>query len=212
MTALFLLSPWTPLLFQGQEFGATTPFLYFSDASGDLRKAIQKGRFEFLAQFPSAASAETQAHIPLPSERETFTRCKLDFRERESYRHIYDLHRDLLRLRRDDPRFREQAAGGIDGAVLGESSFVLRYFNAEHDDRLLIVNLGGRSTLGPRPEPLLAPPLGFEWKILWTSESIRYGGPGPSEVVTDRRWILPAECAVALRPERETAPRRKPKK
>ena len=57
MTALLLLGPWTPMLFQGQEFGATTPFLYFSDASGDLRDAIQKGRFKFLTQFPSAASA-----------------------------------------------------------------------------------------------------------------------------------------------------------
>ncbi len=207
MTALFLLGPWTPMLFQGQEFGATTPFLYFSDASGDLREAIQKGRFKFLAQFPSAASAETQAHLPPPSDPETFTRCKLDFRERESYRHIYDLHRDLLRLRREDPRFREQAARGVDGAVLGENSFVLRYFNAEHDDRLLIVNLGKRSTLGPLPEPLLAPPLGFQWKTLWTSESIRYGGPGACDLVDrpelgsagrERGRVAPAQTKAAV--------------
>jgi maltooligosyltrehalose trehalohydrolase len=100
----------------------------------------------------------------------------------------------------------------VDGAVLDENSFVLRYFNAENDDRLLIVNLGRRSALGPRPEPLLAPPLGFEWKTLWTSESVRYGGPGSSEIVSDRSWIFPAESAIALRPVRESAPRRKPKK
>ncbi|MDQ2919688.1 MAG: malto-oligosyltrehalose trehalohydrolase [Verrucomicrobiota bacterium] len=212
MTALLLLGPWTPMLFQGQEFGASTPFMYFTDASGDLREAIQKGRFEFLCQFPSTASPETQAHLPPPSEPETFSRCKLDFSERQKFKHLYDLHRDLLRLRREDARFSKQLVHGMDGAVLGHASFVLRYFSDDGNDRLLIVNLGKRSALEPLAEPLLAPPLGFHWEILWTSESVRYGGPGPSDVVTDQRWILPAEASVALRPVPETAPRRKPKR
>ena len=200
------------MLFQGQEFGATTPFLYFSDASGDLRAAIQKGRFEFLTQFPSAASEETQAQLAPPSDRETFTRSKLNFAERATHSHLYQLYRDLLRLRREDARFREQISGGLDGAVLGRTSFVLRYSSNEGNDRLLIVNLGKRSALDPLPEPLLAPPLGFRWETLWTSESVRYGGPGPSDVVTEQRWILPAEAAVALHPVRETGPRRSAKK
>src|SRR5215210_1965167 len=213
MTALFLLGPWTPLLFQGQEFGATTPFLYFCDASGDLREAIQKGRFQFLKQFPSAASKDIQAHLPPPSDRETFLRCKLDWSERERGRPIHDLHRDLIRLRREDPRFREQRPQGLDGAVLGENSFVLRFFGEDCDDRLLLVNLGPRSALEPLPEPLLGPPLGFEWKTLWTSEAARYGGPGSSEVLSDRCLVLPAEAAVVLHPVRETTPRRQaPKK
>ncbi|MDQ6765018.1 MAG: DUF3459 domain-containing protein, partial [Verrucomicrobiota bacterium] len=208
MTALLLLGPWTPMLFQGQEFGATTPFMYFSDAAGDLRDAIQKGRFQFLKQFPSAASDETQKLLPPPSARDTFLRSKLDLAERETAKPLYDLHRDLLRLRREDARFGEQRSGGVDGAVLGEASFVLRFFGDAGDDRLLLVNLGKRSALEPLPEPLIAPPLGHEWKPLWTSESIRYGGPGPCDLVTDRRWILPAEAAVVLHPVRETAPRR----
>ncbi len=212
MTALLLLGPWTPMLFQGQEFGAATPFLYFSDASGDLRKAIQKGRFKFLKQFPSAASAETQAILPPPSERETLMRSKLRFAERETSKPIYDLHRDLLRLRREDVRFREQPPHGMDGAVLGEASFAFRYFSKEGHDRLLIVNLGRRANVEPIAEPLLAPPLGFRWETLWTSESVRYGGPGPTDVVTEQRWILPAEAAIAFHPVRETAPRRKPRK
>ncbi len=212
MTALLLLGPWTPMLFQGQEFGATSPFVYFSDASGDLRAAIQKGRFNFLKQFPSTASAETQSQLPPPSDRETFTRCKLQFAEREAMKSIYDLHRDLLRLRREDARFREQRPRAIDGAALSAASFVLRYFSENGADRLLIVNLGQRSALEPLPEPLLAPPLGFRWETLWTSESVCYGGPGPSDVVTARRWILPAEAAVVLHPVRETEPRRKAQK
>lgn len=212
MTALLLLGPWTPMLFQGQEFGATTPFMYFSDASGDLRAAIEKGRFKFLSQFPSIATAEAQEQLPPPSDPATFARSKLDFSEREKFKTISDLYRDLLRLRRDDVRFREQPPGGVDGAVLGDTSFVLRYFSRDGTDRLLVINLGRRSTLEPLPEPLLAPPLGYRWETLWTSESIRYGGPGATDVVTEQRWILPAESAVALRPVPENAPRRKPKK
>ena len=52
MTALMLLMPATPMLFQGQEFSASTPFLYFADHKPDLAKLVRQGRCEFLSQFP----------------------------------------------------------------------------------------------------------------------------------------------------------------
>jgi len=213
ITALLLLGPWTPLLFQGQEFGASTPFVFFTDTGdGRMREAIRKGRFEFLAQFPSLASDEVQKRLPVPSNPEVFAESKLDFSERQKNKRFYDMHIDLLRLRREDSRFREQKPGGVDGAVLGTKSFVLRYFSdGNTDDRLLVVNLGERQVLAPIPEPLLAPPLGLEWKTLWSSESTRYGGPGVVTVATQDSWILPAEAAVALRLAPEKAPRRQPK-
>lgn len=212
MTALLLLGPWTPMLFQGQEFGASSPFVYFTDMSGDLREAIREGRFKFLAQFPSLAGEEIQRKLPDPSDPEIFARCKIDFSEREINRPCYDLHCDLMKLRREDARFREQKVRGVDGAVLGPRSFVLRYFGDGGDDRILVVNLGEQLPLDPAPEPLLAPPFGFQWETLWTSDSPRYGGPGPVEVTSQEHWLLPAEAAVALHPVRETAPRKKPKK
>jgi maltooligosyltrehalose trehalohydrolase len=213
MTTLLLLGPWTPLIFQGQEFGASTPFIFFTDVGdGPMKEAIRKGRFEFLAQFPSIADEETQRILPSPSDPNVFARCKLDFSERETNREFYDLHLDLLKLRSEDSRFREQIADGVDGATLGPASFVLRYFGNEQDDRLLVINFGRRQTLTPAPEPLLAPPLGYEWETLWTSESPRYGGPGAVAVALPDRWLLPAEAAVALRPVRERAPRRKPRR
>ncbi|HEV3148732.1 MAG TPA: malto-oligosyltrehalose trehalohydrolase [Chthoniobacterales bacterium] len=213
MTALLLLGPWTPLLFQGQEFGASTPFLYFSDVGDDqLRDAVRKGRFEFLSQFPSLASPETQKQLPMPSDPDSFTRCKLDFSERKKNKQLYDLHVDLMRLRREDSRLREQRVRGVDGAVLGPRSFVLRYFSEGNDDRLLLVNFDQAQLLEPMPEPLLAPPVGFEWATLWSSESERYGGPGAVALPTQDSWTLPAEAAVVLQLVRERAPRRKPKK
>jgi len=212
MTALLLLGPWTPMLFQGQEFGASSPFVYYTDMSGDLRTAVRMGRSKFLAQFPSMAGEEIQKQLPDPSDPEIFARCKLDFSEREKNKQFYDLHCDLIRLRREDARFREQKMRGVDGAVLGPASFVLRYFGDDGDDRLLLVNLGEQQPLEPAPEPLLAPPFGFRWETLWTSDSPRYGGPGGIQVTSDEHWLLPAEAAVALHPVRETAPRKKPRK
>jgi maltooligosyltrehalose trehalohydrolase len=213
VTALLLLGPWTPLLFQGQEFGASSPFVFFTDVGdSDTREAIRKGRFEFLAQFPSIANEEMQRNLPSPSDPKVFASCKLDFSERATNRELYDLHVDLIKLRREDSRFREQVLGGIDGAVLGPASFVLRYFARENDDRLVVVNFGKRQILAPAPEPLLAPPLGFEWETMWTSESPRYGGPGAVSLVTQEQWLLPAEAAVALRLVAEKAPRRTPRR
>lgn len=212
MTALLLLGPWTPMLFQGQEFGASSPFVYFADMSGDLREAIRAGRFNFLAQFPSLASEKIQKQLPDPSDPEIFAKCKIDFSERQKNRQFYDLHCDLIKLRRDDPRFREQKMRGVDGAVLGPTSFVLRYFGDDGDDRILVVNLGEKLPLEPAPEPLLAPPFGYRWETLWTSDLPRYGGPGAVQVTSEEHWLLPAEAAVALYPVRETAPRKKPKR
>jgi len=205
MTALLLLGPWTPLLFQGEEFGASSPFMFFADiGDASVRDAIRKGRAEWLAPFLSLTKEEALTTLPAPDDPEVFARCKLDFSEREKNRQLCDLHIDLLRLRREDSRFRQQMSGRIDGAVLGTTSFVLRYFSKEDDDRLLLVNFGERQVVHPASEPLLAPPAGYRWEMLWMSESPRYGGTGATAVASEEQWFLPAESAVALRPTCES--------
>jgi maltooligosyltrehalose trehalohydrolase len=200
MTAFLLLGPWTPLLFQGEEFGASSPFMFFADiGDASVRDAIRKGRAEWLAPFLSLTEEEALTTLPAPDDPEVFARCKLDFSEREKNRQLYDLHIDLMKLRREDSCFRQQTPGGIDGAVLGTTSFLLRYFSKEHDDRLLLINFGKRQVLHPASEPLLAPPPGFRWETLWTSASPRYGGAGTSIAATKDQWSLPAEATVALR-------------
>jgi maltooligosyltrehalose trehalohydrolase len=202
MAAVLLLGPWTPLLFQGQEFGASSPFIFFADiGDASVRDAIRKGRAKWLAPFLSLTEQQAWQTLPAPDDPDMFATCKLDFSERERNHELYDLHIDLLKLRREDSRFRQQSSGGIDGAVLGRASFVFRYFAAENDDRLLIVNFGQSHFLNPASEPLLAPPTGHKWKTLWTSDSLRYGGAGSIAVATQEQWILPAESAFALRLE-----------
>ncbi|WP_425450056.1 malto-oligosyltrehalose trehalohydrolase [Virgifigura deserti] len=209
MTAFLLLAPGTPMLFQGQEFAASTPFTYFADHDPGLAAGVRKGRREFLAQFRSLKAPEIAGALPDPGDPAMFEQCKLNLSERESQGEIYALHRDLLALRRNDPVFSARIAGGIDGAVLGPEAFLLRYFFHDRDgDRLLIVNLGRDLHLDPAPEPLLVPPPGGTWTILWSSESPDYGGRGTAPLETEENWRIPGQAAVVLRagePEEQTA-------
>ena len=200
MTALTLLAPQTPMLFQGQEFGASSPFLFFAHHNPELAKLVRKGRAEFMCQFPSAARPEMAACIPGPEERSTFERCKLDWSERQRNAEALHLHADLLKLRHEDPTFRTARRGSVDGAALSDDALVLRYFGPEADDRLLVVNFGVDLHFDPAPEPLLAPPPHKTWANLWSSEDPRYGGCGTCPAESEQGWRLPGHAALVLWP------------
>jgi maltooligosyltrehalose trehalohydrolase len=202
LTALLLLFPETPMLFQGQEFAASSPYFYFGDLDRALAATVHRGRQDFLSQFPSAAAGGTRALIVQPHDPETFRRSKLDHAERARGRHAeaYALHRDLLRLRREDPVLRSARRRQFEGAVLGSASFLLRFFGSRGDERLLIVNLGLDLTLIPPSEPLLAPPSGACWDVCWSSEDPRYGGSGIVVRRAEETWPLTAHSAILLKP------------
>ncbi|HEY3936524.1 MAG TPA: malto-oligosyltrehalose trehalohydrolase [Bryobacteraceae bacterium] len=200
LTALTLLAPGTPMLFQGQEFGASSPFLYFADHNRELALKITKGREEFLEQWRSLRLPEMKRYFDDPSATATFERSRLDDSEVQKHREIYELHRDLLRLRREDPVISRQGADGFDGAVLSPACFVLRYFSPDYrNDRLLVVNLGVELELNPAPEPLLGPPESGEWTKLWSTEDPQYGGCGTAALDSDENWRIPGLAAVVLR-------------
>jgi maltooligosyltrehalose trehalohydrolase len=178
MTALLLLGPWTPMLFQGQELGSTRPFLYFADHRPGLAERVRAGRGEFLRQFPGIAESEAGELLADPGSPATFEACKLDPEARRAHPEAIALHRDLLELRREDPVLRAQGADGLDGAVLGPEAFALRWLDRRGADRLLLVNLGRTLSAGSIAEPLLAPPAGAAWTVAWSSEQPRYGGVG----------------------------------
>ena len=205
LTALLLLAPGTPLLFMGQEFAASAPFLYFARHEDELDDQVGTGRAEFLSQFRNVASAAGRTLLAVPSDPATFERCTLDHaeREREPHAQVLRLHRDLLRLRREDRVFAAQDATRLHGAVLGPEAFVLRIFGDGGDDRLLVVNLGTSLPLTPAPEPLLAPPEGARWRLRWHSEEPAYGGSGMSEIDGEAPWHLVPHALAVLAPAKE---------
>jgi maltooligosyltrehalose trehalohydrolase len=194
MTAYLLLCPATPMLFQGQELGVSTPFVYFADHPPELASAVREGRFKFLTQFPDLATPAAQARLDDPADPATFDKCKLDPSQADAK--VVSLFTDLLLLRRSDPAFAQEREDRIHGAVLASDAFMIRFSSKE--DRLLVVNLGQDLHLAHAPEPLLAPPRPDGWKLVWSSDDVRYGGAGIAPVEADDGWHVPGHAAVVL--------------
>jgi maltooligosyltrehalose trehalohydrolase len=199
MTAVLLLGPATPMLFQGQEFAASTPFLFFADHHPELARVVAKGRRDFLSQFPTIACTESSGYLNDPAAAETFKQCKLDITERLTHTPIYEMHRDLLKLRREDPVFSQPNANDLDGAILSEEAFAVRSVGQAGEERLVLINLGRDLRLSPIPEPLLAPPENCAWETQWSSENPRYGGGGAPPVETGPSWFLPGHAGLVLK-------------
>jgi 1,4-alpha-glucan branching enzyme len=108
----------------GQEFAASSLFAFFSDHKAELASEVWKGRRKFLRQFDRYATAEAQAKILDPSAEATFAASKLNLDERETHKPMLDLHRELLRIRREDPVISPQSRDALDGAVLAEDAFL----------------------------------------------------------------------------------------
>lgn len=202
LKALMLLAPGTPMLFQGEEFEASAPFHYFADHSPELAKLVQRGRAEFVKQFPSLRGRGMQAILPDPSSPETYARCKLDHRERALHHEATKLTRDLIALRKKDPVFRAQRADRLHGAVLGPEAFALRFFGEAGDDRLVLVNLGRDLPLYRAPEPLLAPPPDAAWEVLLSTEDPQYGGCGTPPLDAYEHMRLHGHTLLVLAPRR----------
>jgi maltooligosyltrehalose trehalohydrolase len=99
--ALVLTSPFVPMLFQGEEWGASTPFQYFTDhRDPDLARAVREGRRKEFAAF-----GWKLYEIPDPQAHETFERSRLNWAEAGHAPHSewLDWHRHLVRLRRAEP-------------------------------------------------------------------------------------------------------------
>ena len=203
MTALILLMPGTPMLFQGEEFASSSPFLYFADHKPDIAVLVKEGRRKFLGQFRSLAQQSMWSCFADPADPETFHRSKLNHAEkdREFHQDTLRLVGDVLRLRREDEVIRLQGGEGIDGAVLSADALVLRYFGEGDNDRLVITNFGRDLHLNPAPQPLLAPPAGKEWEVIWSSEGPRYGGCGVPPADTVENWIISGQSTIVLKPQ-----------
>jgi maltooligosyltrehalose trehalohydrolase len=199
--ALMMLGPGTPMLYQGQEFLSSAPFLFFADHLPELAKLVAEGRREFLSQFPSLTDPSTEDVLARPDDEQTFQRCKLDFAERETHTAAYRYSKDLIHLRRTEAAFRTSDQRRVDGAVLGAEAMLLRYFLPNGDDRLLLVNWGRDLNLRSLPEPLLAPPGGRVWRLALSSNAPEYEGPGVADLESEEGgWRIPGEAALWLTP------------
>ncbi len=194
-TALLLLGPWTPLLFQGQERGSRQPWVYFADHGGDLGGQVRRGRREFVRQFARLAALPEEETGPDPVAARTFEDCRLDGATDESRDNAWwRLHADLLALRRAWSETAGEARW--DGSAPTADLLLLRRTDADAD-HLVVVNFGSDMDIAPLADPLVAPPPGCDWTIRWSSEQLEYGGSGVPRLRADR-WLMAGHATTLL--------------
>ncbi|HXJ89077.1 MAG TPA: malto-oligosyltrehalose trehalohydrolase [Candidatus Binatia bacterium] len=100
---ILLLAPQVPLLFMGEEFAASAPFLFFCDFSGDLATAVTEGRRREFARFARFSSPEVRLSIPDPNDENTFLKSKLDWAllQDKAHEDWFHLYRELLSIRQN---------------------------------------------------------------------------------------------------------------
>jgi maltooligosyltrehalose trehalohydrolase len=190
VSALLLLSPCTPLLWMGQEWAATTPFLYFTDHPEELGRLVTAGRREEFKTFSAFADPAQRERIPDPQAEETFLRSVLSWSERERQPHagVLAMYRELLALRRSHPALRERSRHSWDVQAYSETSILLR--RSAETELLLIVHVRGQDELS-LPQPAR--------RILLHTEEARFGGSGVAPSLhPDGRLSLARPCAVLL--------------
>ncbi|MCC7370129.1 MAG: malto-oligosyltrehalose trehalohydrolase [Chloroflexi bacterium] len=170
-SAVLLLVPETVMLFQGQEFAASSPFQFFTDHNADLGKLVTDGRRKEFAAFTAFADPKRRKQIPDPQAESTFTRSVLDWSERVAHAGVLDLYRTLLRLRRDDPVLRRQDRSATRAAALTTDLLAIRRFQ-DDDERLLLANFGADAVV---VDAIAMENLGLfnpeGWRLLWSTPS-----------------------------------------
>lgn len=143
-SALLLFLPMTPLLFMGQEWASSSPFLYFTDHEEELGRAVSRGRREEFKRFAAFSDPAARERIPDPQDPETFRRSQLrwDERAQEPHRRVLALYTELLRLRREDPVLRCATRAGLHAEADGP---LLRVrLRSAQGERLLLGNFSAR--------------------------------------------------------------------
>ncbi|EJL83990.1 malto-oligosyltrehalose trehalohydrolase [Pantoea sp. GM01] len=140
LLATLLLSPHIPLLFMGEEYGETNPFLFFTDFHGDLAKAVREGRAK---EFTGHAGHDEE--VPDPNDPQTFTRSKLDWNKLQTPagQSWLALTRELLALRQQYIVPLLADAGGNSGKVLATAEgFVAVSWRFPQGELSLALNIG----------------------------------------------------------------------
>ena len=185
-TVVLLCTPETPLLFMGQEWGASTPFLYFTDHPEPLGHLVTVGRRQEFGAFSAFRDPAVRDRIPDPQSEATFDASRLDWSEsdREPHASTLRLHEALLACRRAEPALREPGGRLQVEAVDHETLAFRRDAPGRQDTVLVVSRLCGNGTASlPRTTARLVAP-GERFELLLSTEDPAFAADArPIEVV-----------------------------
>jgi malto-oligosyltrehalose trehalohydrolase len=186
MQAIVLLAPQIPLLFMGEEWGATQPFCFFTDFHDELADAVREGRRREFKRFPEFASEAARAHIPDPNAFSTFEASRLDWSvpEQPEHRAWLDLVRGLIRIRHETivPRLAGMRGNAAKATILSDTALRVAWTLGDGSTLELVANLADQTSevalaAAPEGDMLFAnhPDLLAElragrlppWSVLW---------------------------------------------
>jgi maltooligosyltrehalose trehalohydrolase len=190
--ALLLLSPYVPLIFMGEEYGETRPFLYFVNHDSDaLCAAVREGRLREIADRGHAVDPPP----PDPADVRTHERSCLD-RDAAgpSSRAVLALYRDLLALRREEPALHpgHTALTAIADPAGAWLAVELRPPVPNEPVLLAAYNFSGVEQHVPVP----AAPDGWLWRLRFSTRNARYGGPSDTPRLTRHRDGASHACVM----------------
>jgi maltooligosyltrehalose trehalohydrolase len=171
-TALLLGSPLTPLLYMGQEWAASTPFLFFTDHNPKLGKLVTEGRRREFKQFSAFTDPQARERIPDPQALSTFQASRLDWAERDQEPHASTLrlYRALLQLRRTEAALRYQERNGFDATALGDATLLIQRWAPNEPMLLVLVHLRGAGRVDLGHASLARAVDGRRWEVVLTTE------------------------------------------
>jgi malto-oligosyltrehalose trehalohydrolase len=149
--ALFLLSPQIPLLFMGEEWGARTPFLFFTDFHDELATAVRNGRRKEFALFSAFSHPESRERIPDPNALDTFKQSVPDFSDawREPFRSRRAFYRSLLTLRKQNIVPRLIGTRAIDARAVAAAAVDATWQMGDGCILRIVTNFSGNSVMVP---------------------------------------------------------------
>jgi maltooligosyltrehalose trehalohydrolase len=179
-SALLLLSPYTPMLFMGQEWGCSSPFCYFTDHEPQLGHNITEGRRKEFKQFSAFRDPESRQRIPDPQAEETFLKSKLVWSEVTSPEKAWllRLYQDLIRFRRT--KLVERRRGTWHVELVAPFTLALRYHSVPGSGAaLVLIQLVSTQTIVGAEAAVLRPRKGSGWQFAISSNQPIYGGEQP---------------------------------
>jgi len=184
-STLLLFLPFTPMLFMGQEFGASSPFQYFTEHDPALGKLVTEGRRREFQAFAAFADPANRDRIPDPQAAATFVDSKLHVEEADAPAGatLQALYQRLLELRRTDAVLVDQARERMQARALAPDVLAVRRWQPGHE-RLLLVNFGDA--------PWRTEEFGGRWHVLLDSGAP--SGVGPTGVT-----VAPRSATVLAR-------------
>jgi maltooligosyltrehalose trehalohydrolase len=189
-STLLLCAPETPLLFMGQEWGASTPFRFFTDHRPELGRMVTAGRRAEFKAFSAFADRRQRARIPDPQAARTFRASRLNWREVKSAPHaaVRRLYRALLQLRRHAPLLRRATWRGFQARALDDWGIALVRRGRGSETMVVVVALrsGGVADL-TKWRVVPAAQRGQRWRLVLSTERARFAiDPQPIRIDRSR--------------------------